>query len=89
MTTTISATRARQELPELLSRASYACERFLIERRGQPVAVLLPYEEYVALSDALDDVEDARLAREALAELAAGETIPWERVKEELAEAGE
>ena len=89
MTTTISVTEARQELPELLSRASYAFERFLIERRGHPVAVILPYEEYVALADALEDVEDARLAREALAELAAGETIPWEQAKKELAGARE
>jgi len=89
MTTTVSVTEARQELSALLSRASYAFERFLIERRGQPVAVILPYEEYVALADALEDIEDARLAREALAELAAGETIPWEHAKKELAEAKE
>jgi len=87
MTTTVNATEARRDLPELLSRANYAFERFIIERRGQPVAVILPYEEYVALADTLEDIEDTRLAREALADLAAGETIPWEQVKKELAEA--
>ena len=86
MTTTVNATEARRDLPEMLTRAGYGLERFVIERRGQPVAVIIPYEEYVALADALEDIEDARLAREALADLAAGETIPWEQVKKELAE---
>lgn len=89
MATQISVSVARRSLPELLARARYGRERFVIERRGQPLAAVLPYEEYVALADALDDLLDARLAREAMAELAAGETIPWEQVKSERAEAGE
>jgi prevent-host-death family protein len=87
MATQISVSAARQSLPELLERARYGRERFVIERRGQPLAAVLPYEEYLALADALDDLLDARLAREALADLAAGETIPWEQVKRERAEA--
>jgi len=36
----------RNRLGDLLSRASYAGEQFIIERRGKPVAVLMGMEEY-------------------------------------------
>ncbi|MBC8450502.1 MAG: type II toxin-antitoxin system Phd/YefM family antitoxin, partial [Chloroflexi bacterium] len=34
----------------------------------------------------LEDLEDAQAVREALAEYRAGETVPWEEVKAELAQ---
>ena len=46
MTTTVTAMEVRNRLGDLLSRASYAGEQFIIERRGKPVAVLMGMEEY-------------------------------------------
>jgi len=46
MTTLISAADFHRKVGALLARIRYQGERFIIERRGQPVAVLLGIEEY-------------------------------------------
>jgi prevent-host-death family protein len=46
MAKTVSAMEVRNRLGDLLSRASYTGEQFIIERRGKPVAVLMGIEEY-------------------------------------------
>lgn len=46
-TTTIGAEQLRRELTDLLNRAGYAGEHFVVERHGTPLAVLVPYEEYM------------------------------------------
>ena len=46
MAKTVTAMDARNRLGTLLSRASYAGERFIIERRGKPMAVLMGMDEY-------------------------------------------
>ena len=50
----------------------------IIERDGHPEWAVVPYEEYVALLDRLEEAEDLRAYDEAKAELAAGhdEAIP-------------
>jgi prevent-host-death family protein len=64
MAKTVSAMEVRNRLGDLLSRASYAGEQFIIERRGKPVAVLMgieEYQRYLALREAAPSValEDA------------------------------
>ena len=46
-TTPIGAEQLRRELTDLLNRAGYAGEHFVVERHGTPLAVLMPYEEYM------------------------------------------
>ncbi len=45
MTTKISSTEARTVLGELLARAGYGGERFILERRGKPLAALISIED--------------------------------------------
>ncbi len=45
----ISATEARSNFSEVLGRIAYGKERVTIERRGRPLAVLLPIEELARL----------------------------------------
>ncbi len=42
MPRTISATAARNNFSELLSQVLYHQEEFVIERKGKPIAVLIP-----------------------------------------------
>lgn len=42
MTTTVSAMEARHKFGELLNRVNLVHEHFIIERKGQPLAVLVP-----------------------------------------------
>ena len=47
--TTISATEVRSNFSEVLGRVAYGKERVTIERRGRPLAVLLPIEDLARL----------------------------------------
>jgi prevent-host-death family protein len=88
---TIQASEARQRLPELLNRARYSGERFVIERHGQPVAALISFEAYRAILSALEDYEDLLEARRVLAEFRPEEATDYDayiagRFKEEEAD---
>ena len=67
MNTTISTGDLRQRLADTLNRASYAKDRIVVERNGQPVAAIVPLDDLNAL-EALEDAADARAADEAKAE---------------------
>jgi prevent-host-death family protein len=45
MTKKVSSAEAKARLPEFVSRVAYGGERFIIERRGKPMAALVPVEE--------------------------------------------
>lgn len=62
---TITATKARAELPELLDRAKRGGERIIIARHGRPAAALISYADlrrYQAL-EAARDLEELRKAK--------------------------
>ena len=67
MSTTISTRQLRQQLADMLNRASYAKDRIVVERNGRPVAAIVPLADLEAL-EALEDAADARAADEAKAE---------------------
>jgi len=57
---TLDATFARAHLGDLLARARYGNQRFVIEQRGEPAAVVIGYKDYEALIALLEDLEDVR-----------------------------
>ncbi len=57
---TIDATMARAKLGDILARARYGGQRFLVEQRGQPAAVILGYEDFQELMALLEDLKDIR-----------------------------
>lgn len=67
MDTIVSAMEIRNRLGDLLSRILYRGERFVIERRGKPVAALISIEEYEALLPIMEDLEDVKRAEESIA----------------------
>jgi prevent-host-death family protein len=68
-TTTIGSREARQKWRDLLDAAYTGGVDTIIERSGRPVAALIPYEDYLAIQDALDDLRAARRAAETYAAL--------------------
>lgn len=42
----LSTMQARERLGELLDQAYYRGDEFIIERKGKPLAVIVPFEEY-------------------------------------------
>ncbi len=49
MTETINIADAKKRLSELMSRVAYNRERFLVQRRGKPMAALVSAEDLVVL----------------------------------------
>ena len=77
----MTITEARSNFADLVNRATYAKERILINRRGKPVAAIVPIED-MELLEKIEDAIDVKLARKALSE--SEEIIPWEEVAKEL-----
>lgn len=77
---TMSVSEARERLAEAVETAH--TEAVVLERYGQPAAVLLSPERFEELTQALEDAEDVAAFDAAIAE--GGERIPWEQVKADL-----
>ena len=77
----MTITEARSNFADLVNRVTYAKERILINRRGKPVAAIVPMED-VELLEKIEDAIDVKLARKALSE--SEEIISWEEVAKEL-----
>ena len=78
----VRTTQLRCEIGAVVSRAEYGKERVVIERRGKPVAAVVPIEDLVAL-EKLQDLLDIEGAERILAD-PDSEWIPWEEAKAEL-----
>jgi PHD/YefM family antitoxin component YafN of YafNO toxin-antitoxin module len=62
--------------------AAKKSREYVVDEEGRRKAVLLPLEEYEALVEAAEDLEDIRAADEARAE--GGEPVPLEEVEARL-----
>ncbi|MGI5837445.1 MAG: type II toxin-antitoxin system Phd/YefM family antitoxin [Chloroflexota bacterium] len=64
MPTKIRAADARNNFAEILGRAHFGGERFLIEKQGKPFAVVLGFEEYCKLIERLSELNKAAVQNE-------------------------
>ena len=55
MTQSFDVALAKSKLSELLNRASYGNERFLINKRGKPVAAIVSTEDLARLEESLPE----------------------------------
>ena len=76
-------TDAREDLAEVVNRVAYGHERVRLTRRGKPLAAVVSIED-VELLEQLDDRADVDAMRQALADPANAEPIPWEQVRADL-----
>ncbi len=67
MSDAVSATEARANFQELISRVEYGKERILIERHGKAVVAVIGLEDLKRL-EALEDAIDSAQLRQAIAE---------------------
>lgn len=83
----ISLKELRPNLPKVMRRIDRAFDRYVISRRGQPVAVMLSIDDYESLIETLNERADSvglRRVRKALREAGAGRTVDWALVKQRL-----
>ena len=81
--TQVGAEQARKELADLLRRAGYAKERFVISVHGKELAALVSIEDLRAL-ESLEDILDTLEAERALARAESGDepTLSLDQVDE-------
>ena len=77
---TMAISEARERLAEAVEIAH--TEAVVLERYGQPAAVMISPERYEELMEALEDAEDVEAFDASMAE--EGPSIPWEQVKADL-----
>lgn len=75
-----TASTARAQFADIVSRAEYAGERTIIHRRSKPVAAIIPIED-LKLLERMEDLVDIQDARKALKEKG---RIPLSQIKREL-----
>ncbi|MFT4217738.1 MAG: type II toxin-antitoxin system Phd/YefM family antitoxin [Micropruina sp.] len=77
---TITVSEVRKSFAAVIETAQR--EAVIVERRGEPQAVILSPAEYGRLREAADEVEDVAAFDAAMAE--EGPNIPWAQVKADL-----
>jgi prevent-host-death family protein len=88
MSKTVPVRELRTHLAGLLDEVADRREHVTVTRRGRPVAVLIPADEYEALEETAEILsDDATLeaVRRGLEELAANDVVTLEQVREEFA----
>ncbi len=75
----------RNNLADCLNRVAYQGERIVLERRGSGVAALVSMED-LALLEAIEDGDDVKAAKRAIAEMKrkGQQPVPFKDVKQQL-----
>jgi prevent-host-death family protein len=55
MCPTVNVSKARENLSNMLNEVAYGHERYIVERRGQPLAAIIPVSEYTDLLTLLSE----------------------------------
>lgn len=74
---------ARDQLTALIKRAASGKERVVVTRNGKAIAAIVPIEDLKLLEE-IEDRNDIKEARAALAEVEKTGTTPWDEIKAEL-----
>jgi len=79
----VSTADARRNMAELVNRAAYGGERFVVTRHGKELVAIVPLED-ATLLDRIRTLLEARDYESALREIAEAGTVPWKEVRREL-----
>ena len=88
MSKTVPVREFRTHLAELLDEVADRREHVTVTRHGRPAAVLIPVDEYEALEETaeiLSDADTLAAIRRGIDDLAAGDVVPLEQVRDEHA----
>lgn len=79
----ITTAEARKRMADLVNRAAYGKERFVVTRHGNPLVAIVPLEE-LTLLDRLRSLLGRKDFEAAVAEMEAAGTRPWDEVRRDL-----
>ena len=87
MTKNISLKQLRPKLPKVISEIDSKMDRFIITKRGKPVALMMSIEDYEGLIETLDILSDKKLMKRikaAESDIERGDLTALDEVEREL-----
>jgi len=87
MVNTITLKELRPELPEVIKDIDTKLDRYIVIKRGRPVAVMISPDDYEGLLETIEILSDKELVRrikKAKREIAEGKTISLERLRSSI-----
>jgi len=84
---TITLKDLRPQLPRLINDVITKLYRYIVSKRGEPVAVLLSLEDYESMIETLNetgDREGLRRIKQGMAQAKKGQTVRWQDVKNKM-----
>lgn len=87
MTKNISLKQLRPKLPKVISEIDSKMDRFIITKRGKPVALMMSIEDYEGLIETLDILSDKKLMKRikaAESDIEKGDLTALDEVEREL-----
>jgi prevent-host-death family protein len=79
----VTTAQARKHMAELVNRAAYGGERFVVTRHGKELVAIVPLQE-ATLLDRVRGLLEAREYESALQEVRDVGTVAWEDVRRDL-----
>jgi len=80
----ITLKELRPKLPKVINNVDTHLERYIISKRGEPVAILLSLDDYESMIETLNETTDQKNLkniRKGMAEAKSGKTVNWKKVK--------
>jgi antitoxin YefM len=87
MLNTIKLKELRPGLPEVIKSIDTKLDRFIVTKRGRPIAVMLSVDDYEGLLETLEILSDkdaVRRIKKAKKEIREGKTISLQKLKERI-----
>jgi len=87
MTKNVTLKDLRPKLPRIIDEIDSKMDRFIITRRGKPVALIMSIEDYESILETLDILSDTRLMKrikEAEKDVQSGDLKALDRIEKEL-----
>ena len=87
MTKSVTLKSLRPKLPKIIDEIDSKMDRFIITKRGKPVALMMSIDDYESLLETLDVLSDTRLMKkikQAEADVKAGKIESLDRIEKEL-----
>lgn len=87
MVNTINLKQLRPKLPEIIKEIDSKLERYIVTKRGKPVAVMISPDDLDSLLETIEilsDKETVRRIKKAEKEIKEGKTVPLEELRKRI-----
>ena len=87
MVNTITLKELRPGLPEIINEIDRKLDRYIVTKRGKPVAIMMSMDDYEGLLETIEILSDkaaVKRIKKAKQEIASGKTLSLEELKRKI-----